>query len=132
MGPVDVYLIGFPGNQFSGQIVPALVELVVNGTIRIVDMLFVTRDADGLLSSMRVTELDESNVNALLSIEMLEPGTLGQADISAIATDLPANSSALLIAAENSWARKLTGSLVDAHSRIIKHVRIGAESVNKA
>ncbi len=41
VGPVDVYIIGFPGNKFSGRIAPAIMELVENGTIRVLDLLFV-------------------------------------------------------------------------------------------
>ena len=42
VGPVDVYIIGFPGNKFTGQIAPAILELVENGTIRVLDLLFVS------------------------------------------------------------------------------------------
>ena len=28
VGPVDVYIIGFPGNKFTGRIAPAILELV--------------------------------------------------------------------------------------------------------
>ena len=36
-------MVRFPGNQFTGEIVPAMTELVENGTVHIVDLLFVTR-----------------------------------------------------------------------------------------
>ena len=50
VGPVDVYIIGFPGNKFTGRIA-AIVELVEeNGTIRVLDLLFVMKDADGVTS----------------------------------------------------------------------------------
>ena len=41
VGPVDVYIIGFPGNKFTGRIAPAILDLVENGTIRVLDLLFV-------------------------------------------------------------------------------------------
>ena len=34
LGPVDVVIIGFPGNNFNGDIAPAIMELVDAGTIR--------------------------------------------------------------------------------------------------
>ena len=43
-GPVDVYIIGFPGNKFTGRIAPAIMELVEDGTIRVLDLLFVMKD----------------------------------------------------------------------------------------
>ena len=47
VGPVDVVIIGFPGNKFTGRIAPAIMELVEAGTIRVLDLLFVMKDADG-------------------------------------------------------------------------------------
>jgi hypothetical protein len=47
IGPVDYALIAFPGNQFRGEIGPALADLVDAGTIRIIDAAFVAKDENG-------------------------------------------------------------------------------------
>ena len=52
VGPVDVYIIGFPGNKFTGRIAPALMELVDSGTVRVIDLLFVMKDEDGVVTTM--------------------------------------------------------------------------------
>ena len=57
LGPVDVYIIGFPGNKFSGEIVPAILEQVEKGVIRIVDLLFVGEDESGHGSVSFVVDL---------------------------------------------------------------------------
>ena len=59
VGPVDVYIIGFPGNKFSGKIAPAIMELVENGTIRVLDLLFVMKDADGVVTTLEAADIDE-------------------------------------------------------------------------
>jgi len=130
IGPVDVYIIGFPGNQFTGRIAPALLELVDNGTLRILDLLFVIKDANGVMASMRVGELDADSNATFMSIEIAQPGALDQTDADEVADDLPLNSSALLVAVENMWARKLTAALLDADAFVIDHVRIPADVVN--
>jgi len=130
IGPVDVYIIGFPGNQFTGRIAPALLELVDNGTLRIIDLLFVIKDADGVMASMRVGDLDADHRASFMSIEIAQPGALDQTDAEEVADDLPLNSSALLVAVENVWARKLTGALLAADAFVIDHVRIPADVVN--
>ncbi len=130
IGPVDVYIIGFPGNQFTGRIAPALLELVENGTLRILDLLFVIKDADGVMASLRVGELDADSKATFMSIEIAQPGALDQTDADEVADDLPLNSSALLVAVENVWARKLTGALLAADAFVIDHVRIPADVVN--
>ena len=93
-------------------------------------MLFVIKDADGAIASMRVGELDAENGAKFMSIEIAQPGALDQTDAEEVADDLPLNSPALLIAIENVWARTLTGALLDADAFVIDHVRIPADVVN--
>ena len=47
IGPVDYMIVAFPGNEFRGEIAPALAELTDAGTIRIIDLAFVGKNADG-------------------------------------------------------------------------------------
>ena len=76
VGPVDVYIIGFPGNKFTGRIAPAIMELVENGTIRVLDLLFVMKDADGVVTSLKAADIDEEGA-AFLSINTAQPGSPG-------------------------------------------------------
>ena len=59
VGPVDVDIIGFPGNKFSGRIAPAMMDLVDSGTIRVIDLLFVMKDADGVVTTIEAADIDE-------------------------------------------------------------------------
>ena len=110
VGPVDVYIIGFPGNKFTGQIAPAILELVENGTIRVLDLLFVMKDADGTVTSLQAADIDEEGA-AFLSIDVAQPGALGHEDAEEVSDDLPDDSSALLIAFENLWVGKVVDAL---------------------
>ena len=47
IGPVEYIIVGFPGNQFNGEIAPELAKLVESGTIRLLDLVFIMKDADG-------------------------------------------------------------------------------------
>ena len=58
VAPVDVFFIGFPGNKFNGQIAPAILELVDSGTIRVIDALFVSKNSDGVVTTLEVAVLD--------------------------------------------------------------------------
>ena len=57
LGPVELLVIKFPGNEFRGEIAPALRELVENGTIRIIDLLFIKKDADGKVTANELMDL---------------------------------------------------------------------------
>jgi Family of unknown function (DUF6325) len=112
VGPVDVYIIGFPGNKFTGRIAPAILELVENGTIRVLDLLFVMKDADGVVTALKAADIDEEGEE--------------------VSEDLPSNSSALLIAFENLWAGKLVDALQAADAFVIDSIRIPVEVVSAA
>ena len=131
VGPVDVYIIGFPGNKFSGRIAPAILELVENGTIRVLDLLFVMKDADGAVTTIEAADLDEDGA-AFLSIDTAQPGALGDEDADEVSEDLPPDSSALLIAFENLWAVKVVDALQAADAVLIDSIRIPAEVVAAA
>lgn len=128
VGPVDVYIIGFPGNKFTGQIAPAILELVENGTIRVLDLLFVMKDADGTVTSLQAADIDEEGA-AFLSIDVAQPGALGHEDAEEVSDDLPDDSSALLIAFENLWVGKVVEALRAADAVLIDSIRIPVDVV---
>jgi len=131
VGPVDVYIIGFPGNKFSGRIAPAILELVENRTIRVIDLLFLSKDADGVVTRLEAADIDEDGA-AYLSIDVTQPGALGQEDAEEVSDDLPANSSALLIAFENLWTAKVVDALQAADAVLIDSIRIPVDVVEAA
>jgi Family of unknown function (DUF6325) len=131
VGPVDVYIIGFPGNKFTGRIAPAIMELVENGTIKVLDLLFVMKDGEGVVTSLEVKDLGEEGAG-FLSIDIAQPGALGPEDAEEVSDDLPVNSAALLIAFENLWAAKVVDALQAADAVLIDSIRIPAEVVEAA
>jgi hypothetical protein len=131
VGPVDVYIIGFPGNKFNGRVAPAILELVENGTIRILDLLFVSKDSEGVTTVIQAEDLDEEGAG-FLEIDVTQPGALNEEDAEEVSDDLPANSSAMLIAFENVWARKVVDALQDADAVLIDSIRIPVDVVQAA
>ena len=128
-GPVDVVIIGFPGNKFTGKIAPAIKELVENNTIRILDLLFVSTDDAGTISSLRIQDLSADLEPGLVEMDVFLPGALDDHDAQELAEDLPANSSALLVAFENVWAAKFVAAIQEAEAVVIDQIRIPASAV---
>jgi hypothetical protein len=131
VGPVDVYIIGFPGNKFTGRIAPAIMELVENGTIRILDLLFVMKDADGIVTTLEAQDLDEDGA-AFVDINVAQPGALGPEDAEEVSDDLPSGSAAMLVAFENLWAGRLVEALQAADAVVIDSIRIPVDVVQAA
>ena len=128
-GPVDVIIISFPGNKFTGRIAPALMELVDSGTIRIIDLLFVSKDPSGRVTTIEASDLDPDTGPSYLAIDIVQPGALGPEDADEVSDDLAPNSSALLIAFENAWAAKFADACRAADAVIIDQIRIPADVV---
>ena len=129
VGPVDVMIIGFPGNNFTGRIVPALLDLVDSGTIRVIDLLFVMKDPDGVVTTIEAADMDAKTGISFVGIEIAQPGALGAEDAEEVSDDLAPNSSTLLIAFENVWAAKMVGALQAADAVMIDQIRIPADVV---
>ena len=132
MGPIDVIILGFPGNKFSGQIVPAVKELVASRTITIIDLLFITKDGDGNVAVIELKDLDPELGPAYMEIDLAHVGALDHEDADEIADDIPANSSALVIAYENTWASRFVAAVVEAEGVMIDQFRIPVEVVAQA
>lgn len=127
VGPVDVVIIGFPGNRFTGRIAPALLDLVDSGTIRVLDLLFVSKDDHGVVTTIEAADLAPDAAAGLVSVEVARPGALGAEDAEEVSDDLPPNSSALLVAFENTWAAGFVHACRAADGFVIDQIRIPAD-----
>ena len=56
LGPVDVAVIAFDGSEFNGDVAPALAGLQASGTVNVIDMAFVRKEADGSTSIVELAD----------------------------------------------------------------------------
>ena len=132
IGPVDFAVIAFPGNQFRGEIAPAISELVDAGTIRVIDIAFVGKGSGGDAVAMELTELDPEVQAALESAGVEVGGLFNEDDLMDIAADLEPNNSAAVLVWENVWARKVTPAMRDAGGELVTFERLPHEVVQAA
>jgi hypothetical protein len=132
IGPVDYAIIAFPGNEFRGEIAPALADLVDQGTIRIIDIAFVGKSADGKTVALEITELAPDVQESLDALGIEVQGLFNEDDLMDAAEDLAPDSSAALLVWENVWARKVTQAMRDAGGVLLAFDRIPHEVVQAA
>jgi Family of unknown function (DUF6325) len=132
IGPVDYAIVAFPGNRFKGEIGPAIADLVDAGTIRVIDIAFVGKDADGEVMAMELTELDPDVQAGLDKAGVEVNGLLNEDDLRGAAEDLEPNSSAALLVWENVWARQVTQAMRDAGGVLLAFERLPHEVVQAA
>jgi len=124
IGPVELLVVRFPGNQFKGEIAPALEELVQGGTIRIIDLLFAMKDENGTLSIAEVRELPDKELVVLAPLVSGNNAFLSEDDIEQVAAMLDNNSAAAVLLFENTWATRFRESLTNANAELIYNIRI--------
>jgi uncharacterized membrane protein len=132
IGPVDYAVIAFPGNKFRGEIAPAIADLVDAGTIRVIDVAFVGKNADGDAVAMELMELDPDVQEGLDKAGVVVGGHYNEDDLKDIAADLPPETSAAVLVWENVWARKVTQTMRDAGGQLVTFERIPHDIVQAA
>ena len=132
IGPVDYLIVAFPGNQFRGEIAPALADLVEAGTIRIIDIAYVTKTADGDVAALEITELDPEVRQALENVGIEVNGLLNEEDLMTTGEELEPNSSAALLVWENVWARDVAQAMRDAGGVLVAFERVPHDIVQAA
>jgi uncharacterized membrane protein len=130
LGPVSYTVIAFPGNRFNGTIAPEVEKLVSNGTVRILDLVFVAKDEAGDTVCLEFDQRDELAAFGDLDGEV--GGLINEDDLAHVADDLPPNNSALVIVWEDLWAAPLVEAVRQAGGVVIDTARIPADLVETA
>jgi hypothetical protein len=131
-GPVEYVVIAFPGNRFKGEIVPAIAELVDNDIVRIIDVAFIKKDADGTVTMFEYDSLDDVLAFGFADIDGEAAGVLNDEDLELAAEALAPDSSAALVVWEHRWAARVSQAIRDAGGRIIAGERVPDEIVEQA
>lgn len=132
MGPVEYLVVEFPGSQFNGEIVPALSELVTNGTIRIIDLVFIKKDLEGRIKIFELSELAHDEAAMFDTLEGEIDNLLNEEDLIAAGERMQVNSSAAIMVFENAWAARLSNAIQSANGRLVDNARIPADVVRAA
>src|SRR5262245_549887 len=132
IGPVEYLIVAFPGNQFKGEITPALADRVEAGTIRIIDLAFVMKDADGAVVTAELGDLDSEVFKAFDALSPETMGLLNEEDLAAAGEELDPNSSAALLVWEDVWATKIRDAIVNAGGEVLDLERVPYQVVEAA
>lgn len=125
-------VIGFPGSQFNGEILPALTDLVEREIISVVDGLLVTRQEDGTVEVIEFEEADASPQVAELAALVQEAHDLVSAeDVDDLVGNLEPGSSAAVLVFEHTWALPLIGAITGSGGILLGDVRIPGAVVDE-
>jgi hypothetical protein len=129
-GPIDFLALEFKGNKFSGEILPALRELVENKIVRVIDLVIVVVQ-DGKFQTLELQQLDAATIAIFDPLQVEISGMIQVEDIEMICQELEDNSTAALLMVENLWAIKFGEAVLNANGRVVMHERIPMTVVNE-
>jgi hypothetical protein len=129
MGPVDYLVVEFPGNRMTGEGLPLLVDLVDRGIIRILDLVFIRKDADGSVSAITIDDLDGDARQTVGVFEGAASGLLGDDDLQEAASILAPGNSAGVLVYENTWAAPLAAALRRGGAQLVASGRIPVQEL---
>ena len=130
-GPVDFLALEFQNDQLKGEILPALLELVQNKIVRVIDLVVIQKYADGTHQALEMEQLAPDLLALFDPLEMEISGIVQVEDIANIAEAMENDSTAAILLVENLWAIKFGEAVVRANGRLLMHDRIPFEVVNE-
>ena len=94
LGPVDYLVVEFPAgaSNFTGEMAAELLALVDSGTIRVIDILILTKDEDGAVDAMELADVGE--LGELQAIEAQLAELLAADDVEHLAAAMEPGSTA--------------------------------------
>jgi hypothetical protein len=119
LGPISYLVVEFPGSKVTGEGLPILVDLVDQGVIRVLDLVFVAKGQDGSLGIIALADLDEDGTLDLAVFEGVSSGLVSQEDIAEAAPVIAAGSSAAILIFENRWATPFIAALRRGDAQLV-------------
>jgi len=119
LGPVSYLIVEFPGNKMTGEAFPQLVDLVDRGLIRILDLEFVRRNADGSMRMIELADIDHDGNFDVAIFEGSNSGILEDADFDDAAAAIEPGSSAAIMIFENHWALPFVQALRRGSAQVV-------------
>lgn len=131
LGPVDYLVVEFPADKanFTGEIAAELNSLMDSGTVRVLDLVILRKDEDGVVDAVELADVDESLAGALLELESEMALLLATQDIEAIGEAIEPGTVAAVLVWENSWAGPFGAAVRRAGGQLVANGRINTQAL---
>jgi Family of unknown function (DUF6325) len=129
LGPVDFLAIEFPGGRLTSPGFEQLLALANQGVVEILDMEFITKDADGKSKKVDVWEFAVPKHVDLSAWAGASSGLLDDSDIGKISAAMQSGSVAVVVSYENRWALGLVDAWRRDGARLIASGGLSADDI---
>jgi uncharacterized membrane protein len=132
LGPIEVVVLGFPGNRFTGEIRPRIMDLVQRDIVTVIDALFITKDDDGTVGYMELEQLvDDPELAAMSGLLSSGLDLLASEDATELATELEPGSSALALVFEHRWMIPVREAITESGGVLLADLHVPADVVER-
>ena len=131
LGPVDYLVVEFPAGKaaFSGEMGAQLKALVEGGTVRVLDLLIITKDEDGIVDAFELDEFEDDQAGALRDLGFELADLLSEEDVDHIAAALEPGTVAAALVWENTWAAPFAASIRHSGGQLVASGRIPVQAI---
>ena len=129
LGPVDYLVVEFPAgaSNFTGEMAKELVALVDAGTIRVIDVMILTKNSDGSIDVVELSDIDELGELQKIEAELAE--MLAEEDVELLAAAMEPGSTAGVLIWENLWAAPFASAARRSGGQLIANGRIPIQAI---
>ena len=129
LGPVDYLVVEFPAGarNFTGEMAKELLALVDSGTIRVIDVLILTKNEDGSIDAMELSDIEDLGPLQEVEAELAE--LLAADDIEHLAAAMEPGSTAGVLIWENLWAAPFAAAARRSGGQLIANGRIPIQAI---
>ena len=129
LGPIDYIVVEFPAgaSTFTGEMSEAVLSLVDAGTIRVVDVLILTKNEDGSVDAMELSDIEQ--LGPLQRVEAQLAELLAAEDVEHLAAAMDPGSTAGVLIWENLWAAPFASAARRSGGQLIATGRIPIQAI---
>jgi uncharacterized protein DUF6325 len=129
LGPVDYIVVEFPAgaSNFTGEMAKELLALVDSGTIRVIDVLILTKNGDGTVEAKELSDIEE--LGPLEAVEAQLAELLAAEDVENLAAAMDPGSTAGVLIWENLWATPFASAARRSGGQLIATGRIPIQAI---
>jgi uncharacterized protein DUF6325 len=129
LGPVDYVVVEFPAgaSNFTGEMAAELLALVDAGTIRVIDVLILTKNEDGTVDATELSDVAE--LGALEAVEAELADLLAAEDVEHLAAAMEPGSTAGVLIWENLWSAPFASAARRSGGQLIANGRIPIQAI---
>ncbi|MFC5231243.1 DUF6325 family protein [Pseudonocardia zijingensis] len=123
MGPVDYIVVEFPDGKVPKEVLPRVVDLVDQGTVRILDLAFLRKEADGSVVGLEIGETFDGEMDVRV-FDGAASGLMGAEDRAEAAGVIEPGRAAMVVLYENLWAIPFASALRRSGAELVASGRI--------